>query len=157
MINRRRALMMAQKADIITGLVPGIGYGKSTSTIVSVNNDGQIVIEKWTNGWANRFEIPFKNTVNIKTGDSLQLILKKVNGTTQAKFSSLWLFSPGWQLWSNVSTPFNSATIKSVTVTASNDYALSNLVMQIHSSDLSADYHFTMSVEIYVNGKLVLK
>lgn len=156
-MDRRRGLMMQKVEDTVTGLAPGTGYGKTTSTIVSVNNDGQIVIEKWTIGYENRFEVPFKNTVNIKNGDSVQLILKKVSGTAQTKFSSLWLYTPSWQLWANVSTPFNSSTIKSITVTASKDYALSKLVMQIHSSNLPEGYQFTMSVEIYVNGKLVLE
>lgn len=157
MMDRRRALMAQKPADTVTGLVPGTGYGKSASTVVSVNTDGQIVVEKWTRGWANRFEIPFKNTVTVKTGDCLQLTLKKVSGTTQTRFSSLYLSSPQWLLWNNIITSFNNATIKTITVTADINYSLSGVIMQLHSSDITAQYAFIMSVEIYVNGKLVLK
>lgn len=153
-LERRRALMGA-KRDRAIGLVPGSGYGKSTSTIVAVDNNGYIAITKWRAAWANRFEIPFTGTLMVHSGDSVRVVLKKISGTGITRNSSSWFYPINWQIWNNQPTQFNSTTIKDITVTASKEGTLEAFGMQLHANNITTA--FTMSIEIYINGKLVLK
>lgn len=151
---RRRALMAAKK-DSVLGLVPGSGYGKSTSTVAAVDNNGYIVITKWSAAWANRFQIPLTGSFMINSGDSVRIVLKKVSGTAGNRNSSLLFYPVDWAAWSNVPTEFNRATIIDKTVTASKSGTINSLVMQLHANSMTTA--FTMSIEIYINGKVVLK
>lgn len=154
LMERRRALMAAKK-DSVLGLVTGSGYGKSTSTVAAVDNNGYIVITKWSAAWANRFQIPLTGSFMINSGDSVRIVLKKVSGTADNRNSSLVFDPVDWYAWSNLFTKFNSATIIDKTVTASKSGTINSLVMQLHANGMTTA--FTMSIEIYINGKLVLK
>lgn len=150
--------MAANNASYIqNNFVPGT-YTRGSSVFV-VDSDGFITVSSWPKGWDNDVWIPFYQSFQVKTGDSVKVRITGLSGSASKNF--LANIGPYNKSISAGIWVFQNATLKnglresyfSKTATADIDCAV--LRMENNSAEVTFN-NWKLKVEIFVNGVRVI-
>lgn len=141
--------LVQDRSEVKNGIVDG-AYTKGSSSATYANN--RLNITSFGMGSANSLPLQFKYPLNIKTGDTLRLRIKKVSGTNTISFLDAYIGGNNVcsnQAWGTGNTPID---VTKTSTTSSNSLYLT---LQLRSA-VPTYNNYVVSITVYVNGTQVL-
>lgn len=137
------------RSEVKNTFVDG-SYAKGSSSATLTGN--RLSINSFVIGSSNGLLLQFKYPLNIKTGDTLRLLIKKVSGTTSNSFLSADI--GGNNVCTNKSWGTGTTTVDATKTSTTSNNTL-NLALQLLSSTPKLN-GYVATITVYVNGVQVL-
>lgn len=147
----RRRMMMASVEEEPNGFKDSasVGLGRTVASMA----DGILSITNWASANANRMVLPFKKPIEIKSGDTVRILVKRKSGSMSGVVFAYGILG-SWtavnnQTWGTGATPLDKTATATSNITASSLILRQNTAVRTYTN-------YKVTINIYVNGVLVI-